>query len=218
MKNALVCAATREELETFGLESAEPVEAGSVWKIPEGFAVITGVGIPFTMLRLPAWMDRWKPDWILNFGIAGGYTESGLEIGNLVAGTSEVFADLGFEMPGDEIFRPLSEAPFADPLLKQPLTLHVPEWIRIRLGKGATVNRCSGREGTGRLRRKLFGADFESMEGAAVALAGVAKGIPVSEIRAISNFASERDMRPENIRTALEALKGFWRDHRKFLK
>ena len=217
MKNGFICAATREELETFGLEGAEPIEENQIWKIPEGYAAVTGVGIPVAMLRLPVWIDRWKPDWILNFGIAGAYTESGLAIGDLVAGASEVFGDLGFELPDDGVFRPLSEAPFADPLLKLPLALHIPDWIRIRPGKGATVNRCTGREGTGRMRRKIFDADFESMEGAAVALAGVAQGIPVVEIRAISNFASDRDMRPENIQSALKSLREFWRENRKFL-
>jgi nucleoside phosphorylase len=44
------------------------------------------------------------------------------------------------------------------------------------------------------------------MEGAAVALAGLELGLPAAEIRAISNFATERDMRPENIGAALRAL------------
>ena len=48
---------------------------------------------------------------------------------------------------------------------------------------------------------------FESMEGAAVAQIGQRFGIPVSEIRAISNIASRRDMRPENIRLALTHLR-----------
>ena len=39
----------------------------------------------------------------------------------------------------------------------------------------------------------------------------------VAELRAISNAAADRDMRPENIRLALQALKTFWEAHRKFL-
>ena len=72
-----------------------------------------------------------------------------------------------------------------------------------------TVNACTGTEDTGLLRERLFGVAMESMEGAAVALACSAAGIPVCEVRAISNIASHRDMRPENIRLALENLSDY---------
>jgi nucleoside phosphorylase len=68
------------------------------------------------------------------------------------------------------------------------------------------VNQCTGREVTGLLRRKLFLADFESMEGAAVALVGKLQGIPVSELRSISNFASTRDMQASSMALALGNL------------
>lgn len=76
-------------------------------------------------------------------------------------------------------------------------------------GKGCTVNQCTGTAQTGRLRASLFDADFESMEGAAVAQAGQLHRIPVVEIRSISNYASTRDMRPENIRLALTNLRRY---------
>jgi nucleoside phosphorylase len=71
------------------------------------------------------------------------------------------------------------------------------------------VNACTGTAATGARRRVLTGADFESMEGAAVALAGLEAGIPVAEFRAISNAAADRDMRPENIGLALRGLGSF---------
>ncbi len=57
----------------------------------------------------------------------------------------------------------------------------------------------------------MFGVEFETMEGAAVAQVGVQWGVPVSEVRAISNLAARRDMRPENIRRALESLLAYLR-------
>jgi nucleoside phosphorylase len=48
------------------------------------------------------------------------------------------------------------------------------------------------------------------MEGYAVADIAAAYRVPCLEVRAISNFASVRDMRPENIRAALGALSTFW--------
>ncbi|MBV9848547.1 MAG: hypothetical protein JO250_02550, partial [Armatimonadetes bacterium] len=78
------------------------------------------------------------------------------------------------------------------------------------IGRGCTVNACAGTEATGRRREELFGAAFETMEGAAVAQAGQMLGIPVAEVRAISNIAARRDMRPENIRRALDRLAAFF--------
>jgi len=217
----LVCAATLEELETFGMAGAESVEAGKLWRIREGYAAVTGVGIPITLLRLIPWLESLKPGWLLNTGIAGAYTDSRFQFGDVVAATSEVFADIGMELPTEETFLPISKTPFADPLLQKPLKLNVPNWIqetettpRVRFGKGATVNRCTGRSGTGHLRRDLFNVDFESMEGAALALATTVRHIPMLEVRSISNLASDRNMQPENIQHALQSLKTFWEIHR----
>ena len=219
--SGLVCAATFEELQAFGLENAETLEPETFWRIPEGYAAVTGAGIPITLLRILPRIQSLKPAWIVNLGIAGAYphenAENDLKIGDVVVGTSEVFADLGMEMPDEESFRPLSAFPFADAALRSPLPLWVPEWASAKRGHGATVNRCTGKDGTGWLRRKLFGADFESMEGAAVALAAVETKIPVCEVRAVSNFAAARDMRPENIHSALRSLEAFWKLHRKHL-
>jgi futalosine hydrolase len=212
-----VCAATLMELEAFGLQGAEVLEAGRLYRIPEGIAAVAGVGVPMTLLRLLPWIDAFRPAWIAVTGIAGAYPGSGLEIAEIVTGETEVFADLGMETE-DEGFTPLSDFPFADEAHAAPLPLHVPAWAAaLRRGRGATVNRCAGTDATGRLRRARFGADFETMEGAAVALAARAPGIPVLEIRAVSNFAARRDMRPENIRAALDSLRAFWAAHRRHL-
>ena len=235
----LVCAATFEELQTFGIfgqgnAPSEVVEAGRLWRLREGYAAITGVGIPITLLRLIPWLESLKPEWVFNIGIAGAYPDNGWNIGDIALGTSELFADLGMELPGEKNaektseedlgknFQPLGSTPFADPLCREPMPLQIPEGLqesdgplRIRLGKGATVNSCTGSAATGQSRRRIFGVDFETMEGAAVALASSVRGIPLCEVRSISNFASERDMRPENIQKALQSLRFFWELHRR---
>jgi futalosine hydrolase len=238
----LVCAATRDELDAFGLEGAVVVEEGRLWRLPFGgdlgdgggagnvFAAVTGAGTPHTLLRLIPLIGRLRPSRLVNTGIAGAYPGSGLEIGDVVIGVSEVFADLGMELPDDAGgggFRALGAFPFADESLRAPLPLAVPAWAGgipgLKRGRGATVNSCTGTDATGARRRRLLNADFESMEGAAVALSGLADlaglpgaepGTPVIEIRAISNAAARRDMRPENIRRALDALRAFWAAHR----
>ena len=173
-------------------------------------------------------LERYRPVLVVNIGIAGAYEGSGLAIGAVVLGVSEVFADLGMETPEGEDgrdgegaagFLTLGTFAFADASLRAPLPLCAPEVadVVIRRGRGATVNACTGTAQTGARRRRIFEVDFESMEGAAAALAARARGIPVIELRAISNVAARRDMHPENIRRALASLTAAWGQHGRVL-
>jgi futalosine hydrolase len=186
----LVCAATELELECFPAGREGVVRA------------VSGVGIVQTLLRLPPLLVALRPEAVLNIGIAGAYPECGVAIGDLVWAESEVFGDVGFELP-DGSFQSVAESPFGAGY--EPLTLTVPDG---KTGlRGCTVSTCTGTRATGEQRRELFSAHFETMEGAAVALACQEAGVLAGEVRSISNIAAERDMRPENIKAALRALK-----------
>ena len=202
----LVCAATEFELACF--------------PDTEGVAkAVTGVGVPATLALLPPLLEKFRPTLAVNIGIAGAYPETGLEIGDVVLGEREVFGDLGFELPGGG-FTPLQDSPFGAWYEPLPLRLPFPRadevgnmpregaggWVA---GVGVTVNACTGTLATGERRRDRFGASFETMEGAAFALACRGAGVPAMEVRAISNVAAERDMRPENIKLALASLTEF---------
>ncbi len=192
MTRLLVCAATELELACY------PDTEGVI-------KAVTGVGIALALLRLPELLEKYQPEHVLNIGIAGAYPECGLEIGDLVWATTEVFGDVGFEQT-DGSFQPIQTSPFGAGYEALPLTPSPnngePE------GAGCTVNSCAGTRATGEFRRDFFGASFETMEGAAVALVCHNAKISVSELRAISNIAAERDMRPENIKLALKNLTG----------
>ena len=199
----LVCAATAMELQAFG-----PLkEAGQ-----DSF--LTGVGIPQAMAQTLAAAARLRPKRLLNIGIAGAYPGSGLQIGDIMIGLSEIYGDVGFELPASPGFRHIGDSPWGE-FYQAPLPLtQFAEFADVQFGNGCTVNACTGTEATGRLRETLFNAAFETMEGAAVAQAGQILGIPVCEIRAVSNFASARDMRPENIQCALVHLTAYFQNHR----
>lgn len=145
---------------------------------------------------------------MVNIGIAGAYPDSGLEIGDIVLGTSEVYGDLGFALPEPPYFRPITQSPFGD-FYAQPYPLWLPPNPGVAQGRGCTVNTCTGTEAQGRQRESLFEAHFETMEGAAIAQIGAQWGVPVCEVRAISNRAAHRDMRVENIRLSLMKLELF---------
>ncbi len=177
---------------------------------PTDSSFLTGVGIPLALAQTLTVAGRLRPRRILNIGIAGAYPSSGLQIGDIVAGQSEVYGDVGFALPQLPGFRHIGESEWGA-FYREPLPLmQFAEFPAPCLGSGCTVNTCTGTEEVGRLRETLFDAKFETMEGAAVAQAGQMLGIPVCEIRAISNFASVRDMRPENIRLALANLAAYF--------
>lgn len=206
----LVCAATEMELKAFEERPGRLSDERGVNML------VTGVGIPATLARLLPLAQAQRPALILNIGIAGAYPSSGLAIGDIVMGESEVYGDLGFELPEEPGFQSLSTSPFAGdlyrtpfPLLQAPAYQHAPNGYGFRIARGCTVNACAGTDRTGRLRETLFQAQFESMEGAAVAQVGQQESIPVCEIRAISNIAARRDMRPENIGRALANLRDY---------
>ncbi len=219
----LVCAATQMEmracLASIGLSFQELPQAGArpwVRRLGKVTYAVTGVGTPITMSRLTSLLTESKPGLILNLGIAGAYPGSGLALGEVVAGESEVFGDLGMQTPDAERFLPLAGFPWSDEEYRLPLPLTLDPLREspgngdkpdLRAARGCTVNACTGLEETGKLRREIFGADFETMEGAAVAWAGREAGIPVCEVRAISNHASTRDFRSANVETALANLR-----------
>ncbi len=196
----LVCAATPMELATFGTHDARAQ------------TMLTGVGIPQALAETLMTADRLRPRRIVNIGIAGAYPGSGLQIGDIVTAIFETYGDVGFELPEPPGFQSINESLWGE-FYQTPLPLvQFAEFPSTRSGIGCTVNACTGTVKTGQAREAAFGADFETMEGAAVAQAGQILEIPVCEIRAISNIASTRDMRPENIRLALANLTAYF-DH-----
>ena len=212
----LICAATLMELQTYrDEENPLSFELETFYKEEgETAYLLTGVGIPSTLGRLYPVLQQRRPGLILNIGIAGAYPGSEIEIGDVVMGISEVYGDIGFEVPEEPGFLPIQDSPFGEfyqtpyPLALEARFIH-PVGFRFHVADGCTVSTCTGTEQTGNLRAKLFKAGIESMEGAAVAQAGKDFGVPVCEVRAISNIASTRDMRPENIRLALATLQRY---------
>jgi futalosine hydrolase len=170
--------------------------------------LVTGVGMP-GVYRAFLKSDISGP--LVSIGIAGAYRDTNLAIGDVVLVGSEVVADLGVELPEGPGFSPLWDFPFGASHTR--VDLHAPEIASVPIVNGCTVSTVTGTRATGILRREMFGASIETMEGYAVADIANARGVRCIEVRAISNFASERDMQPTNIRLALEALSTFWMQH-----
>jgi futalosine hydrolase len=131
-----------------------------------------------------------------------------LNIGDVVIVESEIVGDLGMELPLDPRFTPLRDFPFGTS--HKSVRLFAPPISSVKVVAGCTVSTVTGTRETGIRHRDTYGVAIETMEGYAVADIAAAYRVRCLEVRAISNFASVRDMRPENIRAALGALSAFW--------
>lgn len=144
-------------------------------------------------------------------GIGGGF---GQPLGGVVVATSIVAADLGAEVPAEDpagppAFTPVSALGFGTSEHRPPpaLVRAVAEAAGAVAGPVLTVSTTTG---TARRARELAsrhpGAAAEAMEGFGVAEAASAHGLPVLELRTVSNEVGPRDRAAWRIPEALAAL------------
>jgi len=145
-------------------------------------------------------------------GIGGGFPGR-TKVGSLVVGTEIVAADLGAETP--EGFNSLEKLGFGFTRIQTDTNLveRVTKALRVaklpvNTGPVLTVSTVTGTTETAvELAARVKGASAEAMEGFGVGFAALDRGLPVLEIRAISNMVGPRDRSAWQIKEALEALK-----------
>ena len=171
--------------------------------------LITGVGAPSTMYHLQKRIHQIDYDFIIQAGIAGSF-KTGIELGKTVIVQQDCFADLGIEEK--ENYTPVFKTTFADGN-EFPFT---EGWLknsdeRLKITglptvKGITVNKVSDAELQKQQYTKLFNADIETMEGAAMHYICLQENIPFMQIRSVSNLVGERDKTKWMMKEAIENL------------
>ncbi|WP_028550890.1 futalosine hydrolase [Paenibacillus sp. UNC451MF] len=150
-------------------------------------------------------------DLVVCAGIAGGF-KGQADIGSLVVANEIIAADLGAETPDG--FLTLDELGFgtARIAVTSELALRVTEALR-EAGLQAhsapvlTLSTVTGTaEAASELAARIPGAAAEGMEGFGIAAAARKFGIPVLEIRSISNSVGPRDKASWRIGDALKSL------------
>ncbi|MFA6341330.1 MAG: futalosine hydrolase [Fibrobacteraceae bacterium] len=145
---------------------------------------------------------------VIILGICGAYSESGLSIGEMVRVDTETVGDLGVQecdgsfVPWRAINNTQSDFYSASPLDRAPEVVQ-----KLKGVSGLSVNCCTGTESMASMRYRLFGADVESMEGAAGFAVCNALKISVYQVRVVSNVASTRDLTRWEVASALKILK-----------
>lgn len=147
--------------------------------------IVTGVGTAAAGAGTAFALAAGNYDLVVNAGIAGAVDDS-LVVGEVVVVTSDHFADLGAYRNG--VFVPFDDT----------LYVGLPA-DGLKNVAGATVSvACTPLAERGR-------AQIESMEGAAVMLSASLAGVPVLQLRAVSNYL--HTPRSEwQISTAIQAL------------
>jgi len=173
--------------------------------------LISGVGELATSFALTKALSIKKYNLVLGAGIAGAY-DTQLALGTCVLVRSEVPGDLGAE-DHDQFLDIFSlgllgenEAPFLSKQLVNPMRVppfpaeHL-EWVA-----GLSVNTVSGSRTTIDKRQEHFGAQIESMEGAALHYCCLREQQPFLQLRSISNYVTPRDRNSWKIGFALSEL------------
>jgi futalosine hydrolase len=171
-----------------GVGAAAVAAATAVTLVGESYGADVGVGV------------------VVSAGIGGVFAQAG-RIGDLLVAERIIAADLGAD--GPEGFQSVQELGFGTAVFEAlPLDgLKVAVGGSVVRGDLLTVNTATGTaERAAWLRARHPGAVGEAMEGYGVAVAAARFGLPVVEVRAVSNLIGPRDRAAWRIGEALAVL------------
>lgn len=184
MADLLLCAATDFECSLLCERLADNPSIG---------IVRTGVGAVNAAHAVTLFLAEKGAREVIVCGVGGAYPSSGLAIGDVVCAESECYGDLGATTPSG--FLDMKALGFA--VVEAPTRLFnelpmqlFPVTHRVRF---VTMTSCTGTEREARVIAARTRGAVESMEGAAIAHVAHLHGVPVGEVRGISNLVTDRD-------------------------
>jgi futalosine hydrolase len=157
-----------------------------------------GVGKVAAALTLVKILERERPDIVLLFGVCGSYPDrhvgaGSLQVGDLCLVGEDLLADEGVQTP--DSFLDLAALGLAPPRTwraDEAGTRLLADRLSAPIVRGATISTCSGTESLSAERAGRTGAAVETMEGAAVHACCELAGVPVVQLRCVSNFCGDR--------------------------
>ncbi|MCA1823383.1 MAG: futalosine hydrolase [Mycobacteriales bacterium] len=149
---------------------------------------------------------------LVSAGVGGSFASAGLRPGDVAVASTIVAADLGAMSP--ERFLDLSAlgldggaAVAVDPALVDAMHSRLADaGIAAAVGPILTLSTATGTTTRAAELMARHGAVAEAMEGAGVAHVAVAHGLPVVEVRVISNEVGDRDRASWDLLGALDTL------------
>ena len=189
--------------------TAVPAERDAVARALTGDRITVlavGVGPAAAAAATATALAGTRYDLVVSAGIAGGFQPEA-PVGSLVVADEITVADLGAETADG--FLPVTELGFGTVTHRPPTALvrALATASGARTGTVLTVSTVTGTAArAAELRARHPRALAEAMEGFGVAEAAVAHGVPVLELRAVSNPVGPRDRAAWRIGDALAAL------------
>jgi futalosine hydrolase len=167
--------------------------------------LITGVGPVNAAHAATIGIIEHRPTAIIVCGIGGAYPASGLRIGDAVSADLEIYGDLGAQSPTG--FLDMKALGFPVVAAPKPLFNELPLQIFPTSARArfVTVSTCTGTESAAEEIRSRTGGAVENMEGAAIAHVAHLHGIPIGEVRGISNLVTNRDVKSWKLEQASNA-------------
>jgi futalosine hydrolase len=187
-----------------------PSQADQEW-----LSLVTGVGIVETTLSLTRYLeqDHGRVSGVLHFGVGGAYVCSdteGAKLLDICLAEEEVFGDFG--ICHQDRIEPLGEHmlyrqryPLDVGLLAQAGKILQGEGFTYRQGNFVTVCGVSASAARGGMLAQQYNGMCENMEGAAMARVCEEFHIPLLELRVISNFVEDRDLKRWRLTEACES-------------
>ena len=182
---------------------------GSLLRAPalsDGTRIVrTGVGPVNAAHAVTMAIGDDRPDSIIVCGVGGAYPRSDLRIGDVACAELECYGDLGAESPNGFVdMRALGFAVVqGPPALYNDLPMQI--FPSARRVKFVTVSTCTGTDASAHAIEARTGGAVENMEGAAIAHVAHLHGVPVGEVRGISNMVTNRDNGTWKLREAADA-------------
>jgi futalosine hydrolase len=165
-----------------------------------------GVGPVNAAISVTRLLASEKPRQIVVCGIGGAYPGSGLQLLDVAWAEMECYGDLGAATPSGFLDMKAMGFPVvggATPLYNDlPMQVFPTTSNRVKF---VTVSTCTGTTLAAQLIEARTGGGVENMEGAAVAHVAHIYGVPVGEVRGISNAVTDRDTSAWQVRDAAVA-------------
>lgn len=222
----LIVSATQGEVAPLeaGLTAVAPVAAGAAgrpvkwWERRAGrrgelsvVLVATGVGKANAAAATALALHDLEPRCVVLVGIGGAYPGSGLEVGDVALASSETQVDSGVgHGPGweglDAVGFPLlsTDPPSYNRVwFDQRFVSRVARQLGVKAVPFGTSEAVTADPGQAEWLARRHGVAVESMEGAAVAQVAVGFGVPLIQLRGVSNVVGVRDKALWDVKTAV---------------
>ena len=177
----------------------------------------SGIGMMATTFSLARAIEQYKPELVVQAGIAGCF-DAMFPLGTIVVVGKEYIADMG--VTENNLWKDVFDMNLADPnefpfSNKQLINPNIPEFnvLKSPVVTGVSVNTISTDTQIIQQIQQHYHPYIESMEGAAMHYVCLKNCIPFIQIRAISNIVGERNKKAWKLKESITSLNDYLKEY-----